>query len=164
MNSVIVISEEIYRSLGEPSDLSAGAIGLWLRDNIGSLSNLILKDFSIDTTSNNQIIPELSETEKSIFKKLYLIHYYTVFISKNLGAASFDSVIEVDSDGAKIRLTNKNEIAKTYIQLRNLETEDLDKLVIGYKLSTGTPLAIHGDDTQSGPSFISSDYRNRNCA
>ena len=135
--------------VSEPSDISAGSISLWLKDSIGSLNNLILTNFSIDTASGNEIIPTLTDAEKSILKKLFLIHYYTVFISKNLGAASFDSVLEVTSDGATVRRTNKNELAKTYLQLRNVETEDLQKLINGYKSSAGTPLQVHGDDIYS---------------
>ncbi|MEK6880998.1 MAG: hypothetical protein AABY22_15375 [Nanoarchaeota archaeon] len=161
MNTCISIAEEIYRSLSEPSDISSGSISLWLKDAIGSLNNLILTDFSIDTASGNEIIPALTDAEKSIIKKLYLIHYYTVFVSKNLGAASYDSVIEVDSDGAKVRLVNKNEIAKTYIALRKDETEELNKLITGYKNLNGIPLAIHGDDYISADA--STDSKERNC-
>ena len=47
-------------------------------------------------------------------KKLPLnqsIHYYDLKIRSTLGAASNDSVIEVASDGARVRKINKNELA-----------------------------------------------------
>lgn len=66
-----------------------------------------------------------------------------------MGAASTDSVVEVSSDGARVRKINKNELSKTYLSAKRSEQEELDKLVTAYKITASKPIQVAGDDTVS---------------
>ena len=47
----IDIADELFNELGSPTTLSLPAITYWLRSNIGSLSNYLNEDFSLNNTS-----------------------------------------------------------------------------------------------------------------
>ncbi len=143
------IADEIHRELAFPSSLSIPAITFWLRSNIGALNNLINASYLIDSTTL-EFDTELTDQEKSILKKLYMIHYYDQKIRAALGAAANDAVLEVSSDGATVRKINKNEVSKTYALVRKQESEDLIKLIASYKQNASIPLQVAGDDTMRG--------------
>ena len=150
------IADELYRELGTPTTLSIPAIAYWLRVNIGTLNNLIHCEFSINDTTKeitqlvSSVETEINEQQKSILKKLYVIHYYDVQLRSSLGAASVDGVIEVSSDGASVRKVNKNELSKTYSYVKRQETEELHKLIASYKSTESSPRQVAGDDTVEG--------------
>jgi len=153
---IVDIADEIYRELGEPNDLSLSSIAFWLRTNIGDLNILINKKFYItDDTFEIGIEAdsgdEFKDIEKSIFKMIYNIHYYERLFRNALGAASTDSVIEIDQNGFRARKVNKNELAKTYSDLRKQINDELQILTKNYNLNEAKPLQIAGDDTISSP-------------
>lgn len=143
------IADEILRELALPSDLSIPAVAFWLRSNIGLLNNLINATYSINETTL-EFNAELTDQEKSIFKKLYMIHYYDLKIRSTLGAAASDAILEVTSDGSTVRKINKNELSKTYLSVRSKEAEDLNKLIFAYKQNSSSPRQVAGDDTLRG--------------
>ena len=55
---------------------------------------------------------------------MVFIHYYDLKIRSTLGAASNDSVIEVASDGARVRKINKNELSKSWMSARKAERDE----------------------------------------
>lgn len=153
---VVDLADEIYRELGSPSDLSIAPIAFWCRTNIGALNNYIMSEYEIDTTTL-----EIQETkdgktitiglnEAAIFKKMYLIHYYDTKIISTLTAASTDSVVELESDGSRIRKLDKTQQSNAYIRIKNLELEQLHKMITQYKLSSTAPLQVAGDDSIEG--------------
>jgi hypothetical protein len=146
---VVDIADEIYRELSYPTDISIPVIGFWLRTNIGSLNNLIDSAFLLNN-SNLEISPEPSIEERSILKKMYLIHYYDIQIRSVLGAAAVDSVIEVSSDGATVRKINRNELSKTYLSVRKDHVGELNFLITNYKTNKINPIQVAGDDTIMG--------------
>lgn len=139
------IASELFSELGEPEDINIPVIAYWLRTNLGRLSAYSCTSFTID--SNFEITPDLTHTEKDILKTLYVIYRYGVLIRKNLGEASISSLIEVDSDGSKIRRTSKNDIAKTYIEVKKMAEDDLKMLLNDYKYCKGIEGIIGGDVT-----------------
>lgn len=143
---IVDVANEIFVELNEPSTTSIPAISFWLRGNIGQLNSRLHTNYSIDEDTLEFSI-DLGDMEKAIFKKLYFIWYYDDFIRRNLGAAAFDSVLEVTSDGATVRLANKNEIAKTYATIKKDEIAALEALIRDYKIDKSGPVAVHGDDT-----------------
>ena len=143
---VIDAADEINFELNSPFDISISFISFWLRRNIGKLNNLIGTTFTITTDSPYNFSTALSEEQKDIYKHLFKIYYWQKKINDNLGSSSFDIVQEVTSDSATVRMVNKNEISKTYLQLRNQEIEALKNMVNGYKLGSFDPLAVQGDD------------------
>jgi hypothetical protein len=161
------IADEIFRDLNKPSDLSIPAIAYWVRTNIGALNNLIFTSYSVDCTDPNleftanttdgevsggapvMTVP-FKDEEKAIMKSLYAIHYYDLKIRGVLGAAGYNSALEVTANGATVRLTSKTEIAKAYMQAKKMEVENRDRLVMGYNKSKAIPAQVAGDDTQPG--------------
>jgi hypothetical protein len=143
--TTLSIADEIRRELGD-SSVSAPSIAFWLVNHIGDLNNLIQSSFAISADSIS-ISPDLGQEEKSIFKKLYNIYYYEGKIRSFLGAAANDIVLEVSSDGATVRTVNKNELSKTYVQMKKMESEDLKALLAGYAGRSVSFLQVCGDDT-----------------
>lgn len=156
---IIDISDEIWRDIGQPDDTSVGAINFWVRGHIGDLNALILTDYTLD--SEDEFSPEFGENEKAIMKALYMVFYYEKQIRRHLGAAGTETFIEVQSDGARVRRTNKTEIAKTYLQAKSGADTMLRDLVNGYKGNNSAPRAIAGDD-YIGNSTIQYKYNFRN--
>jgi len=149
---IVDIADEIYRELGEPTDLSLSSIAFWLRTNIGDLNILINKKFYITENTLEIGIPEDSgdefkDIEKSIFKMIYSMHYYERLFRNALGAASTDSLIEINQNGFSAKKINKNELAKTYAQLRKQIADELQILTKNYNLNEARPLQVAGDDT-----------------
>ena len=162
---IVDISDEIYRELGEPSDLSLASIAFWLRTNIGDLNILINKKFYIiEDTLEIGIVEDsgdaFTDIEKSIFKMIYSIHYYERLFRNALGAASTDSTIEIDQNGFRAKRVNKNELAKTYSDLRKQIVSELDILTRNYNLNEAKPLQVAGDDTIEAPGRSYSYSRN----
>ena len=79
INTVTSIAQEIYEEMGEPDDFSIAAIAAWVRRNIGGLNNSLNASFSIDSTTL-EITPNLTDTEKYIFKKMYSISFFVLKI------------------------------------------------------------------------------------
>ena len=119
-----------------------GALGLSVKTNIGEVST--------------PVITAIQPEEASILKKMYIVHYYDQQIRSTVGAASSDPVVEVASDGSRVRKINKNELSKTYISLKKEEYAELTDLVNAYKLRKASPVQVAGDDTVAG--FYSLDY------
>ena len=164
-NKIVDISDEIYRELGEPSDLSHASIAFWLRTNLGDLNILINKKYYITDDSLEIGIPEDSgdtfgDIEKSVFKMIYSMHYYERLFRNALGAASTDSTIEIDQNGFRAKRVNKNELAKTYSDLRKQIADELQTLTKNYNLNEARPLQVAGDDTVEAPGRSYSYSRN----
>ena len=162
---IVDIADEIYRELGEPSDLSLASIAFWLRTNIGDLNILINKKYYIIESTLEIGILEGSgdvfgDLEKSIFKMIYSVHYYERLFRNALGAASTDSTIEIDQNGFRAKRVNKNELAKTYSDLRKQIVSELDILTRNYNLNESQPLQVAGDDTIEAPGRSYSYSRN----
>lgn len=144
------IADEIRRELGSASDVSTPSIAYWLRNHLGDLNDLIGTSFVLQEDSIS-VLPEISDEEKAIMKKMYNIYFYDTMIRRFLGAAANDIVLEVSSDGATVRTVNKNELSKTYLQMKKAEKEDLDDLIYGYANRSVAPLQVAGDDTIPAP-------------
>ena len=115
---------------------AAGALGLSVSGNNG--------------TSSDPAIVAIQPEEASILKKMYVVHYYDQQIRSTVGAASTDPIVEVASDGSRVRKINKNELSKTYISLKKEEYSELTDLINAYKLRKASPVQVAGDDTQVG--------------
>ena len=102
-NKIVDIADEIYRELGDPSDVSIPSIAFWLRTNLGKLNILINKKYTINTLDLevDAISPEtFTIIEKSIFKKMYNIHYYDRQIIKLIGKSSALNLINQDTSSS----------------------------------------------------------------
>ena len=122
---------------------ATGALGLSVSANNG--------------TASTPAIVSIQPEEASILKKMYIVHYYDQQIRTTVGAASSDPVVEVASDGSRVRKINKNELSKTYLSLKREEYAELTDLVNAYKLRKASPVQVAGDDTQVGQYSIDYD-------
>ena len=164
-NKIVDVADEVYRELGEPADISIASVAYWLRTNIGKLNVLLNKPYLIsDTTleiySSDEAKDPFGINEKGIFKKIYTVYYYERLFRNALGAASTDSTIEIDQNGFRAKRVNKNELAKTYSDLKKQSDEALKMLLDKYELNAVTPLQVAGDDTIEAPGRSYSYSRN----
>ena len=95
-------------------------------------------------------IVAIQPEEVAILKKMYVVHYYDKQIRSTVGAASTDPIVEVASDGSRVRKINKNELSKTYLALKKEEYMELMDLINAYKLRKSSPVQVAGDDTVRG--------------
>jgi len=122
---------------------ATGALGLSIDSNKGS--------------TTTPVIVSIQAEEASVLKKMYIVHYYDQQIRATVGAASSDPVVEVASDGSRVRKINKNELSKTYLSLKREEYNELTDLINAYKLRKASPVQVAGDDTQVGQYSINYD-------
>ena len=115
---------------------ASGALGLSVGSNQGKTAY--------------PVIVSIQPEEAAILKKMYVVHYYDKQIRSTVGAASTDPVVEVASDGSRVRKINKNELSKTYLALKKEEYSELTDLINSYKLRKSTPVQVAGDDTIRG--------------
>jgi hypothetical protein len=124
------IADEIYRELDQPSDLSIPSIAFWLQTNIGQLN---LKTGLAVSVSLGVLSETLSDEAAAIYKALFKIHYLKRKINQNLGAAAYSSIAEVKEGNRTVKRTNKNDIAKSYIIMKESEERELNRLISAYK-------------------------------
>jgi hypothetical protein len=149
---IVDVADEVYRELGEPADISIASVAYWLRTNLGKLNVLINKPYLIDNTtleiySSEEPKDPFGINEKGIFKKIYTVYYYERLFRNALGAASTDSLIDISQNGFSARKINKNELAKTYSELKKQADAELKVLTDKYELNEVHPLQVAGDDT-----------------
>jgi hypothetical protein len=148
INTVTSIAQEIYEEMGEPDDFSIAAIAAWVRRNIGGLNNSLNLSFSIDNTTL-EITPNLSDTEKYIFKKMYSIYFFDVKI-KSTGSLAINDYVSIKDDIGSVQKVNKNEVLKNFYNIRQQEYKELKDSIYKYNLNTTSPLQVAGDDTIPG--------------
>lgn len=115
---------------------ATGALGLSISGQTGATSD--------------PVIVSIQAEEAAVLKKMYIVHYYDQQIRSTVGAASTDPVVEVASDGSRVRKINKNELSKTYLALKKEEYMELVDMINAYKLRKSSPVQVAGDDTIRG--------------
>lgn len=156
---LIDLADQTFKELGEPSDTSLTSISYWYANNLPNLNNLLNTSYILSQTV--EASPELGDNESGIFKTMYYIYYYNKQITSFLGAGGVSTSLEIASDGGVVRFVNKNEIAKSYIQLKKDEQLKLNNLVSDYKLNNFTPSQVSGDDVFSSESWVKTDGYDR---
>jgi len=100
------IAQEIYIELGDPEDISNSSIQYWLRTNVGKINILLNNNFSINTGTNEfSSTPNFGELEKSIYKKLYNIHYYDRQILNLIGKSRNINLVSATTTGTNSSTT-----------------------------------------------------------
>jgi len=181
------IAQEIYIELGGPEDISNSSIQYWLRTNVGKINILLNNSFSINTGTNEfSDSPNFGELQKSIYKKIYNIHYYdrqilnlvgktkNVTIVNTIGTANQgnlqisengmtynrESNTKTFADGVRANTQFLSQMGKNFIDLKKQENEELKELLHKYELNENVPLQVAGDDTIGDPgrSYTYSNY------
>ena len=159
-NKIVDIADEIYRELGEPSDVSIPSIAFWLRTNLGKLNILINKRYTINTLDLevDAISPEtFTITEKSIFKKTYNIHYYDRQIIKLIGKSNTLNLINQDTSSSGENATTGSansdslEISENGFSYRKTNSESTSQI---YKRATDAIKANTQFVRQLGLNFV----------
>jgi len=157
---IVDIADEIYRELGEPSDVSIPSVAFWLRTNLGKLNILINKRYSINTLDLevDAISPEtFTITEKSIFKKTYKIHYYDRQIIKLIGKSNTLNLINQDTSSSGENATTGSansdslEISENGFSYRKTNSESTSQI---YKRATDAIKANTQFVRQLGLNFV----------
>ena len=73
-------------------------------------------------------------------KILYLIKHYSSKIKANLGASAYDWS-ELSEGDSKVRRVSRNEVAKTYKQVRDSFDVELMRLVNRYNKRQSSPVS-----------------------
>ena len=159
-NKIVDIADEIYRELGEPSDVSIPSVAFWLRTNLGKLNILINKRYTINTLDLevDAISPEtFTIIEKSIFKKMYNIHYYDRQIIKLIGKSSALNLINQDTSSSGENATTGSansdslEISENGFSYKKTNSESTSQI---YKRATDAIKANTQFVRQLGLNFV----------
>jgi len=157
---IVDIADELYRELGEPSDISIPSIAFWLRTNLGKLNIHLNKKYSINTLDLeiDAISPDsFTIAEKTIFKKLYNIHYYDRQIIKLIGKSNALNLINQDTStsGENITTGSANsdtiEISENGFSYRKTNSESTSQI---YKRATDAIKANTQFVRQLGLNFV----------
>lgn len=148
------IATEIYSELDSPTNISVSGVSYWLRSNVGRLNNVIFTSFNTPLSGAGEFYQTVAsgqapmrDKEKDIFKCIYDVSFYTRKISSSMGAADLDPIIEIESDGARVRKINRNEMSKTWLQLKNATNLELKDKIFAYNYGEASPQQVAGDDT-----------------
>ena len=139
---LLEIADQIFRELGEPSNLSLASITAWLQYNLGTLNNLICSNYSL--TSGLQADPELGINEASVYKQLYQIHFFERLVATSSGASSYDWVSITEGDSSLKRVSKTDQISEWRRVTTQLKS-DLKDLVRLYKINQSQPYSINED-------------------
>jgi hypothetical protein len=107
----------------------------------------LISDTTLEIYSSDEAKDPFGINEKTIFKKIYTVYYYERLFRNALGAASTDSTLEINQNGFSARKINKNELAKTYSDLKKQSDAELKILLDKYEINEVSPLQVAGDDT-----------------
>ena len=157
-NLMTGIADEILTELGNPTDISTGSIAFWVKTNVGKLNNVVFSGYAI---TGGEFSPGIDNEEKDILKSMYQAYYYQKKTVDSLGAASSNSVLETDENGMRVRLTNKNEIAKTYIMAKKDAEEQVKYLINQYRINKVRAKQIYSDDNTQWTNTVGQKQLNR---
>jgi hypothetical protein len=135
--TLIDLADDIFRELGQPTDLSIPQISYWLQNNIGQF-NVMAAEATVYSVDAQDFVPELTIEQANIFKYMYLVRRYTTLMTNSLGAASYDWS-QLQEGDTTIRRVSKNEIAKNYNSIKLAYSRELDRLVFFYKQNRSVP-------------------------
>lgn len=130
----------IWNDLNQPSITSPTAIAWWLYYNVGRLNTMIYTNYS---GVSGSIVPDMGPAEASIYKDIYIVKFWERMVNSNVGAAAWDaSVIQVTEGNRTIKVTDRNNIAKTCLAAKDSAQKDLMQLIALYKINAATPYEV----------------------
>ncbi len=142
--------------LNEDCSISIPSLCAYFRYNIGDLNNLLGASFKLNST-DLEIIDEngneISSEAAMIYKYLYLVSFYSRQVRNFLGVGGISQTLQIQSDGGMIKMVDKTQAAKVYIQMRKDTENTLKNLVNKYKFRNdgGNPQQVVGDDVYVSP-------------
>lgn len=135
--SLLDISENIwFNELNETTETSIVKILKWLQFHIGDLNDLIQTSYE---QNGNDVTPQLTYESAVVFASMFMDYWYGNQVRINSGANAFTDWIEVKEADTTFRKVNRNEIAKTVLQLKAQNKEYLMDLINAYKRNQCIP-------------------------
>lgn len=166
---VETIATEIFMELGEPSSLTIPSISYYIRAQVGHINNLLFEDFLVEETSGQyQILDsdgvEITPEAVSVIKAIYRVHEYGLSIRSSMNAVNSDSILEFTDghQGSSIKRQNRVEQSKVFASLKAAEQQNLNDLVMAYRMKNTSPDQVTGDDIYTSNYGSTRSYSLRN--
>lgn len=157
----------IYEDLGSPSGITPSYISGWLVNNVGLLNVAINSDYTgisgeiYSTGCTGELVTGLGQDEQAIYKCIYNINYYQRKLSESLNAAAYDTWVEIQDEGSRVKRVSKNDLAKSYTAQIKDSSMNCKDLVNMYRMNHASPSQVVGDDTVEGSLPIELDDSSR---
>ena len=143
MNNIGNLASSIFINEFDSTGITIDSISVWLDSNIGQLNNVLYTSLS----GVNGNVNGLGLEEQSIYKEMYLYHYYTKQTRNVIRGIANDSngnILSVRDGDNAITFVNKNEVSKVYRSLAQDAYEKLEGLVYKYNSYNASPRQVGG--------------------
>ena len=143
MNNIGNLASSIFINEFDSTGITIDSISGWLVSNIGQLNNVLYTSLS----GVNGNVNGLGLEEQSIYKEMYLYHYYTKQTRNVIRGIANDSngnILSVRDGDNAITFVNKNEVSKVYRSLAQDAYEKLEGLVYKYNSYNASPRQVGG--------------------
>lgn len=143
MSNIGDLATSIYINEFDSSGVTVESISGWLDNNIGQLNNVLYTSFSGVSGNVSGLLLE----EQSIYKQMYLYHYYTKQTRNTIRGVANDTngnILSVKDGDNSITFVNKNEVSKVYKSLAQDSYNELQDLVANYNSFQSSPRQVGG--------------------
>lgn len=129
-----------YEFDADTSETNISSISGWMEANLGELNNLLY-------TSLSGASVDLTPEQATIYKHLYLGHYYkkkSRNAIKAVAGGSGSAIISIRDEDSSVTFVNSNEISKQFRQMSRDNFEELNRLVNSYNSYQAAPVQVVG--------------------
>lgn len=143
MSTIGNLANSIFVNEFDSAGVSETSISGWLDNNLGQLNNVLYTSFS----GSNGDISGFGLEEQSIYKEMYLYHYYTKQTRNTIRGIADDTngnILSVRDGDNAIAFVNKNEVSKVYKSLAQDSYDAFSALVTNYNSYQSSPRQVGG--------------------
>ena len=143
MSTIGNLANSIFVNEFDSAGVSETSISGWLDNNIGKLNNALYTSFS----GTNGEISGFGLEEQSVYKEMYLYHYYTKQTRNTIRGIADDTngnILSVRDGDNAISFVNKNEVSKVYKSLAKDSYDALEALIASYNSFQASPRQVGG--------------------
>tara|TARA_B110000483_G_scaffold211125_1_gene258647 strand:- start:956 stop:1396 length:441 start_codon:yes stop_codon:yes gene_type:complete len=143
MSTIGNLANSIFVNEFDSAGVSETSISGWLDNNLGQLNNVLYTSFS----GANGDISGFGLEEQSIYKEMYLYHYYTKQTRNTIRGIADDTngnILSVRDGDNAIAFVNKNEVSKVYKSLAQDSYDAFSVLVTNYNSYQSSPRQVGG--------------------
>ena len=143
MSTIGNLANSIFVNEFDSVGVSEASISGWLDNNLGQLNNVLYTSFS----GANGDISGFGLEEQSIYKEMYLYHYYMKQTRKTIRGIADDTngnIVSVRDGDNAITFVNKNEVSKVYKSLAQDSYDAFSVLVTNYNSYQSSPRQVGG--------------------
>jgi hypothetical protein len=150
MSDISGLATGIFDKEFDGTGVTFNSISGWLSENVGTLNNYLYTSFS----GNGVTISGMGLEEESIYKEMYLYHYYTKQSRNTLRGIVNDengNILSVKDGDNMIAFVNKNEVSKVYKGLAQESYDKMLRLAQSYNSYQASPRQVGGIEVDSYP-------------